>query len=398
MPSPTRWPSALPFEQGPPFDAPIEVRIIGPDVQVLRRLGEQVRTVLAESDRVTYSRAELDGGEPKLLVRADEYQARLAGLRLVDVADQLNATLEGAVGGSVVEATEEIPGAGSRRRRGARRPGSRGVELACCPRSRPRALVGPGAGRRPAPGASPTSTWCPELTGDHPTQRRALQHREGLPRALRPHLGLPGRTSRRASTASGLPSLPPGYRIELGGESEQRSRGPQPSWRIFALPLFVIMAGTIILSFNSFRMAGIIGVVAFLSIGLALLGVWLFGYPMGFLAIVGTMGLVGLAINGGIVVLSALRASPHGPGSGIRKRSARSSSERHPAHRRHHPDHDRRVPPADRRRRTLLAARWPRPSPVGSEASAILALYLVPSLFVSWGTRAESRRLASERE
>ena len=52
-----------------------------------------------------------------------------------------------------------------------------------------------------------------------------------------------------------------------------------------------------------------IGIVAFLSIGLALLGVWLFGHPMGFQAILGTMGLVGLAINGGIVVLSALRAN-----------------------------------------------------------------------------------------
>ena len=51
-----------------------------------------------------------------------------------------------------------------------------------------------------------------------------------------------------------------------------------------------------------------IGVVAVLSIGLAMLGVWLFGYPLGFLAVVGAMGLVGLAINGGIVVLAALRA------------------------------------------------------------------------------------------
>jgi multidrug efflux pump subunit AcrB len=79
---------------------------------------------------------------------------------------------------------------------------------------------------------------------------------------------------------------------------------------LFALPLLVLMAGTIILSFNSFRFAAVIGTVAVLSIGLAMLGVWLFGYPLGFLAVVGTMGLVGLAINGGIVVLAALRANP----------------------------------------------------------------------------------------
>ena len=35
---------------------------------------------------------------------------------------------------------------------------------------------------------------------------------------------------------------------------------------------------------------------------------WTFGHPFGFMAIVGTMGLIGIAINDSIVVLAALRA------------------------------------------------------------------------------------------
>ena len=58
----------------------------------------------------------------------------------------------------------------------------------------------------------------------------------------------------------------------------------------FALPLFVLIIGSVILSFNSFQLAGIVFCVAFLAVGLAFLGVWLFGDPMGFVAIVGTMG------------------------------------------------------------------------------------------------------------
>ena len=77
-----------------------------------------------------------------------------------------------------------------------------------------------------------------------------------------------------------------------------------------AIPLLVLMIGSVVLAFNSFRYAGVIFVVAFLSIGLALFGVWLFGTPLGFNAIVGSMGLMGLSINGAIVVLSALRANP----------------------------------------------------------------------------------------
>jgi multidrug efflux pump subunit AcrB len=60
----------------------------------------------------------------------------------------------------------------------------------------------------------------------------------------------------------------------------------------------------------AFLAAVVIFTVGFLSVGLAMFGVWLFGNPLGFNAIVGTMGLVGLSINGSIVVLSALRASP----------------------------------------------------------------------------------------
>ena len=34
---------ALPYEQGPPIEAPLEVRIYGPDIHELQRLGEEVR-------------------------------------------------------------------------------------------------------------------------------------------------------------------------------------------------------------------------------------------------------------------------------------------------------------------------------------------------------------------
>ncbi len=51
-------------------------------------------------------------------------------------------------------------------------------------------------------------------------------------------------------------------------------------------------------------------IVGGLSIGLGPLGLALFGFPFGFMAIVGTMGLVGVAINDSIVVLAAIRENP----------------------------------------------------------------------------------------
>jgi multidrug efflux pump subunit AcrB len=48
----------------------------------------------------------------------------------------------------------------------------------------------------------------------------------------------------------------------------------------------------------------ILAAVAGLSIGLGLFAWWIFGYPFGFMAILGTLGLVGVAINDAIVVIA----------------------------------------------------------------------------------------------
>jgi multidrug efflux pump subunit AcrB len=296
---------ALPFEQGPPFDAPIEARIVGPDLEVLRVLGEQARAVLAVSDGVTFTAAGIAGGAPKLLISADEDQAGLAGIQLGDIADQLNARLEGAVGGSVIEADQELP-VRVRVTRADREDMSQIASGRLLAPDRPSETE-----RGDVPGV-PLSALAdvrlvPELGG---ITRRDGQRINTVQGFLVPYqLIAESLADFRARLEASSFNLPPGYRIEFGGENEQRSEAIS-ELAAFALPLFVVMAGTIVLTFNSFRLASLIFVVAFLSIGLALVGVWLFGYPMGFLAIIGTMGLVGLAINDAIVMLTALREDP----------------------------------------------------------------------------------------
>jgi multidrug efflux pump subunit AcrB len=296
---------AVPFEQGPPFDAPIELRLVGPDLGVLRDLGEQLRAMLAKSRAVTYTTAVLEGGRPRLLLETDEDQAHLAGLSLADIADQLHSRLEGAEGGTVVEATEEIP---VRVRVGDVDRGSlanivAGRLLAPSRRGSGSSSTVPGV-----PLAALSSlTLVPELAG---IPRRNGERVNTIQAYLEPFALI---SDSLADFQTRLDksdfALPQGYRLEGGGEEEQRGEA-MANLLAFALPLFVVMTGAVILSFNSFRLASIVFCVAFLAVGLAFLGVWLFGYPMGFVAIVGTMGLVGLAINGAIVVLSALRANP----------------------------------------------------------------------------------------
>jgi len=87
--------------QGPPISAPVEIRVVGPDIEVLRRIGDDIRAIMVAVPEVLQAKTQLTGGAPKVVLDLDEEKARLAGLELGAIARQLDASLEGAVGGSL---------------------------------------------------------------------------------------------------------------------------------------------------------------------------------------------------------------------------------------------------------------------------------------------------------
>ncbi len=308
------------LEQGPLFEAPVEVRIFGPDVERLRELGEQARQVLADLPDVIHTRADLGETLPKLTLRVDEEQARLAGLDHTSIARQMDSTLEGAVGGSVLEATEELPVrvrlSGDYRSRL-----ERIASLDLLPSAAPL-----GEDRRHVPLNAlaqielvPEAAAIPRLDG-----RRMNEVLAFIPAGVLPSQTLD--RFKRELAASDF-QLPPGYTLEFGGEAAKRDDAVGMLLSSVAV-LLVLMVATLVLSFGSFRVAGLIGMVALLAIGLGLGSLWLFGYPFGFMAIIGTMGLVGVAINDTIVVLATLRAdsrASEGDPAAVREVVIRSS-------------------------------------------------------------------------
>jgi multidrug efflux pump subunit AcrB len=102
-------------------------------------------------------------------------------------------------------------------------------------------------------------------------------------------------------------AVPAGYRIEFGGEEAERNRAVSYLMGSVAV-LMLLMVAVLVLSFRSFRLTALILVIGGLSVGLALMALFVFGQHFGFMAIVGTMGLVGVAINDSIAVLAGLQA------------------------------------------------------------------------------------------
>jgi multidrug efflux pump subunit AcrB len=288
---------ALPFEQGPPADAPIELILRGPDLEILNQLGQEVRTVLNQTPGITYSLASLELGSPTLRLKADESATNLAGSRLTDLAANINSELEGVRAGSVLEGTEELP-----------------VRITSSSDRRTilTDLQSKTIGATPGDTGTPLSALGEmELT----PKTSIISRRDGLRTnqilAFLDPYTLPAPSLAQFQErleASGF-SLPPGYDMLIGGEAENSGEAVD-NLAAVGIPLMLVMAGAIMLVFNSFRMMLLIIVSGVLSVFYAFFGVWLFNLPFGFNAIVGSLGLFGIAINGTIVVLSLLRDSP----------------------------------------------------------------------------------------
>ncbi|WP_154140171.1 efflux RND transporter permease subunit [Photobacterium damselae] len=287
------------LEQGPPFNAPIELRVQGNDLNQLKQIGEQLRLILAKHPAITETRSTLQFGLPKVAVSVNEEASQLSGLSLTQVAKLLQATLIGQNNGSVIQGQEEIP-----------------IRV------------------RVADSQRENLSHLNNLLLPITNENQAI----GLPLSaiadlqLEPSLGaITRRNGNRVNTIEGyliadvLPqtvlnqieqelsqyqkTLPVGYKIDIGGESAERDESVNNLLANLSL-VITLMIMVVVVSFNSFRLSMIIFAVSALAAGLGLLSVWVFQYPFGFTVIIALLGLIGLAINAAIVILSEFKADP----------------------------------------------------------------------------------------
>ena len=289
------------LEQGPPFDAPVEMRIYGSDLETLQQLGEEARNLLLGVADITHTRASLAEITPQLELEVDEEEVRLANLDRRAIAQQLESSLEGTTGGSILESTEELPVR---------------VRLSASNRNRLNNITSlnllPTQNSDNALESVPLSslgniTLKPELAKITRYDGQRVNTVQGF---LTPGV-LPDRalSNFKQQIESNNWQLPNGYSYEFGGEAEQKNDALGGLISLVGV-IAVLMVATLVLSLGSFRLAAIIGVVAIASFGLGLFAIWLFGYPFGFNPIIGTVGLIGVAINDSIVVLAAIQQHP----------------------------------------------------------------------------------------
>lgn len=309
------------LEQGPPCDAPIEIRLAGPDLQQLQDLGNRLRLILSETNAVLFTRSDMGENVSRLSLNLDQRAAAESGISQVDFSRFLYATLDGMTVGHIIVGEEHLPvrvrmmqdaPSNSRSTQQDRLEQLAGMTISRPPQPKMQAPASPSSVQEFQSGSDhsiPISAISKfsltsdvgaitRVDGDRVNEIKAYIQPGVLPSSVLEEF------RKRLETSSFR--LPNGYNVQFGGEDEQRSQAIN-NLIANSILLFALMVLSLVASFRSFRATAIIIMVGALAAGLGPFALGKFGFPLGFMSIVGTMGLVGIAINDSIIVLAALR-------------------------------------------------------------------------------------------
>jgi CzcA family heavy metal efflux pump len=272
---------------------PIEIKIFGPNLAKLRELAEKAGDILESKEVKAAGLSEVDNkvheGNADVYFKVDPVQAAAVGLSASQIQDQVRTALFGQVTNTVKQEDRLI----NIRVRLADALRSNLDRLASLPIATPSGKVAPLEQLVTfKPRRSPVETWREnqqpgiDVTGD-------LENADKLGavvKAIQPKL-------RELEK-----SLPAGYRIELAGQYESQ----QESFR--SLTMMLVVAATLVFlllafQFRSLVLPLLIFLTQPLSLGSAMLALWITGTPLNISSYMGAILLVGLDVKNGIILI-----------------------------------------------------------------------------------------------
>jgi multidrug efflux pump subunit AcrB len=276
------------FQQGPPVDAPVAIRIVGPEVEGLRRIADRVEQVLKATPGTR------DVNNPSRLLRTDldlGIDTEKAGLLGVS-ALEVNRTVRLAVAGL---------SAGQFR---ASNGDEYDITLRLPMRERPtiEALdaieVGTNTGRQ-IPLREISTPHFETVTNSITRYNRERQITVSA--NTRPEFNT-ARVTAEVVKRLGEVGLPPGYRFVIAGDAEAQQESFSGLLPAILIAVFGILA-VLVLEFGSFRSTAIVAGVIPLGLTGALLALLATGYTLSFTSIIGMIALIGIEIKNSILLV-----------------------------------------------------------------------------------------------
>ncbi len=280
------------FEFGPPVGFPVQFRVIGPDTNQVREIAYRVRDTVRSSPLVRDTQLDWDEQVRALRVALDQDKARLLGITSADVAAMTQTVLSGAPVTQIRRGEDLID-----------------VTLRAAPEER-LALERLGdVNLFTRTGAVVPLSQVATLT---PTFEEPVLWRRNRDMALTVRADVLDGVQGPAATSKIWPtlqpivdSLPPGYRIEIGGAFEETQKSNTALFAVFPL-MFVVMLFFLMLQLQSFSRMWMV----FLTAPLALIGVvpalLIFDAPFGFVALLGVIALSGMIMRNAVILVDQI--------------------------------------------------------------------------------------------
>jgi multidrug efflux pump subunit AcrB len=276
------------FQQGPPVDAPVAIRVVGPEIEGLRRLADQVEQVLKATPGTR------DVNNPSRLLRTDldlgidTAKAGLLGVSALEV----NRTVRLAVAG--LSAGQFRAGNGD----------EYDITLRLPMHERPtiEALdaieVGTANGRQ-IPLREISNPHFQTVTNSITRYNRERQ--VTVSANTRPEFNT-ARVTADVVKRLGAIGVPPGYRFVVAGNAEAQQESFGGLLPAVLVAVFGILA-VLVLEFGSFRSTAIVAGVIPLGLTGALLALLATGYTLSFTSIIGMIALIGIEIKNSILLV-----------------------------------------------------------------------------------------------
>jgi multidrug efflux pump subunit AcrB len=277
------------LELGPPVGRPVQYRISGPEVQTVRALSQQLAGVISPNPKL--QAPSFDWNEPERVLKVEVLQdkARQLGITSEDIASAMNSVVGGVAITQVRDATYLINVVV--RAQDAER-GS--IETL-------RNLQIPTGGGESIPLAT-VADFRYEI--EQPTVWR----RSRLP-TITVKAGMVGSALPDTVVAELKPAiddfaakLPDGYTVVTGGSVEESANSQGPIIAVVPLMLF-IMATVLMLQLQSFQRLFLVVAVAPLGLIGVVAALVPTGQPLGFVAILGVLALVGILIRNSVILI-----------------------------------------------------------------------------------------------
>lgn len=280
------------LENGPPVGYPIQYRVSGEDLSLVRQWAQRVAQVIGKNPNTT--NVHLDWGEPSktIILNIDQDRARQMGISSADLARLLNSSISGAAIDQYREKRELI-------------------EIRLRGDQAERVDVGSLASLAVPTSQGSTVPLAQIAQIDYSFEDGLIWHRNRLPTiTVRADIRSQQQPATVVNEMAGQieqlrNELPPGYLIEVGGTVEESARG-QSSVNA-GMPLFLAVVMTLLmLQLKSISRA----LIVFLTAPLGLIGVviflLLFNKPFGFVAMLGTIALSGMIMRNSLILIDQI--------------------------------------------------------------------------------------------